>query len=127
MRRQLAQCVHWIDLGQEHLEALEAELLSDDLDGATQSFKSAWVAMMEPVRVLSRCWDGSFWEDWDQRDFVLDNIEEAQTLLLDAGPDDLRGILLALKELLHLNLMMLRNALTLLTADLGLTATIGHE
>jgi hypothetical protein len=116
---ELGRCVEWMDTGEHFLDGLEERLMHGDLDGATEILRSAWQALLQPLVVLSNCWDGTFWADWDQRKLFEENIVKAQELLLNATPIDLEDVLVSLKELMLANFYLLRRALSVICADVG--------
>ncbi len=119
--RELNECARLIGLGFEALEDLDEQITLGDLPSATDSIKSAWSAVIEPMSILSRCWEGSFWLDWDRRDTLFTNIQNAQDLLVDVEQVDLTNVLYELRDLLVANLFILRDALLILGADCGPT------
>ena len=117
--RELNECARLIGLGFVALENLDEQITLGDLSSATNSIKSAWSAVIEPMSILSRCWDGSFWADWDRRDALFTNIQSAQDLLIDVEAVDLTSVLYELRDLLVANLFILRDAVLILGADCG--------
>ncbi len=124
--RELHECARLIGLGFVALEDLDEHITLGDLSSATDSIKSAWSAVIEPMSILSRCWDGTFWADWDRREALFDNIQSAQDLLVDVERVNLTNVLYELRDLLIANLFILRDALLILGADCGPTVTEIH-
>ena len=119
MERQFRRCTHWIHYGEGRLLQFEDRMLRGDINGATEALKSAWRASLEPITLLTNCWDGAFWEDWPHRGSVENNIETAQEILLGASAEDVEEVMTHLKDLMLSNFHLLKKALTLLCADLG--------
>jgi len=119
MEHQFRRCAHWIDYGEGCLNHFEDSFFRGDLTGATDALKGAWRASLEPISILTNCWDGEFWEDWPYRGSVENNIETAQEVLLGASAEDMEDVMTQLKDLMLSNFHLLKKALSLLCADLG--------
>ncbi len=121
MSQSILRCFHSVNTGLSDIRKFDLVLATGDLDGAADWLVDLWNKLYEPTQVLTNLYDGEFWRDWEGRAAFEKNLKEVYALLSgDEENDTTISALEEVRDYLHANFFLLKNAIKLLAVDVGM-------